>query len=749
MIRTATMRALGPAEDQTLALFTDLQQWVDINGSSKRGKTTLMRALSFTLWGEDIDGDRLGADLVRDDADKMEAEFVLLNGLEAGRTMTRKRSITRSVRRPGKTEVSPDSEVKMRAALGPLGHDHDLARLVMFPMSWQADALTGGDRSGAKSRGRPLRDKLARILPAAPVVDVVARLMKEAGQPMREGDPLEEKAARKLQADANRDASTQRGAVDAIEAQIVKAEERAQTAARFSAEVVAGAQAVLDLSAAWSQYETHGAAVGAYEREVQALAAWKQRFANQGPRPDDNGAEITKATDWRNLARATAADKRRDLDRAGRALEDARRAERGLRAAPRAPDLTTTADARATLEAARKAAESAREQLDGARAWDPLTADEVIATRMALNSAAITADRATQDAAAPAPTGPCDQCWSEEWPKAAQRAAHLSDAADAAERDMAAAEEAHAAAIRAAEDRKAHHIADCEADFQRFAAEAVAAREALLDAERASEEAAEQARVAAMNAAAIATQQATAAFQRAEEAECEAGVVLERAEAARDAAVKAGTAAREWDAAAEALGAKPTVRPAPAAAGTPPEKAKPTGQQIDAARQTLREASEATGAAGQRLQAIDDLRADLTEATTRRDRAVSEAARCAALLKSILAAPSEAVRASIEGLDAGPVTLKLEGTGVKVLVDGRRWQIASDGELVVADLAFRAALRPHLQLSPGRPATYLPLFVDRAQAVAGLKWPDVPGPVVRFWTAEGDIEVTRHAGRPA
>jgi len=749
MIRTATMRALGPAEDQTLALFTELSQWVDLHGPSRRGKTTLMRALSFSLWGEDIDGVRLGADLVRDDADKIETEFVLLNGMEVRRTMTRKRSISRAVRRPGATETTHSSEKSMLEALGPLGRDHDLARLVMFPLSWVPDALTGGNREGAKSLGRPLRDKLARILPTAPVVDVVQRLMTEKGQAMREGDPLEERPARKMVTDANRDASTQRGAVEAIEAQIVRAEERAQTAARFSAQVVTGAQTVLDLAAEWGRYETHGAAVGAYEQEVAARDAWRRRKAARGDRPDDNDAEIGRTSDWRQLCRATVADRGREVAAARRALDRAAVTRGDAEAAPLDVDTPAVVAAREAHAAAGDATDAAAGMLAKVRAAEPLGFPTVVAALADLNGAALALDRATAAAAEPSPTGPCSHCGSDEWPNAETRAAHLADDLDAATRDHAEAEANHAAAIAGARALHAEDVAGLEQDHAAALREKDAAALMLSDALADATAAAEAAHTAAIEAAGLAVEQARAGVQRAEEDEVAAAGVLERAEADRDAAVKAGTAAREWDAGAQALGSEPYVRTAPAAAGTPPAQAKPTREQVDAARQTLNDAAEATGAAGQRQTTIVELRADLAEAVTRRDRAVSEATRCAALLNCILAAPSEAVRESIEGLDAGPLTLKLEGTGVQVLIDGRRWQIASDGELVIADLAFRAALRPHLQLVPGRPATYLPLFVDRAQAVAGLEWPDVPGPVVRFFTRKGDLEVTRHAGRPA
>lgn len=735
MIQTITMRGLGPHDDTTLALFGTTGEWIDIEGHSEAGKSETMEAVCFALWGEAPDGSRLGTDAIRDGHDKCEAEVVLLNGMTVARTMTAKRTLGRRIQRPGLSEVFPKSDREMLGLLGPLGKDTDLARLVMMPMSWVPLAQGEGG-------GRPLRDALARILPAAPIQDVVARLMAAAGQEMREGDPTDEAGARKLVTDANRAVNNRNGEVHAIEGQVVKAEERAQRAQGPSLADVDAAGATLRLAAAWSQYETLGAAVGAYEREVQARTAWQERRAALGERPDDNGEAIAQATEWRNLARATAADKRRALDTAGRALADAQRAESRLRSTPPAIDAAATASERAALERAQQAAAAARQQLAEAEQGDPATFPEVRQALAELNGARVALRQAEQAAAEPTPTGPCSHCGSSEWPHAEQRAAHLAEELDAATRDHAEAEAEHAAALKGAEARKAEHLIDCEEDVRRADAAVSAARQVLADAERAAEAAAAEAHNAAIEAAAVAAEQARAAVQRAEEAECEAQVVLEQAEAARDAAVAAGTAAREWDAAARALGAEPTVRPAPQGAVQAPARPKPSAMELAGARSVLDAAERARGAAAQRGATVDELRHDLEEAREKLATAEAEAARCAALLECVRKAPSEAVRQSIEGLEAGPVTLQLEGTGVQVLIDGRRWQRASTGRQVVADLYLRAALRAHLDLGQGRPATWLPLFVDRAQDWSG-PWPEIPGPVVRIFTTTGQLAAVR------
>jgi len=731
MIRTITMRGLGPSDDSTTAIAGRPADWVDVHGPSKAGKSSLMLATTFALWGEEPDGTRLGLDAIRDGADRAEVEVELLNGLRVGRSITPSRSVRRRVERAGSPEVFPKSDRDMLAQLGPLGVDHDLARLVMMPLSWVPLALGEGG-------GRPLRDALARILPAAPISEVVADLMTEKGQTLRESDPVDEPGAITLRADANRASARRRGEVEALESAVVRAEERAQTARGPGAAQVAAARATLDTARAWTRYETLGAEAGAYEQEVAARDAWRRRKAARGDRPDDNDAEIGRTSDWRQLCRATVADRGREVAAARRALDRAAVTLAAAEAAPLDVEAPAVVAAREAHAAAGDATEATAEVLAKVRAAEPLGFPAVVASRADLNGAALALDRATIAAAEPSPTGPCSHCGSDEWPNAETRAAHLADDLDAATRDHAEAEANHAAAIAGARALHAEDVAGLEQGHASAIAEQDAAALVVSDALADATTAAEAAHTAAVEAAGVAVEQARAGIQRAEEDEVAAAGVLERAEADRDAAVKAGSAAREWDAAARALGREPAVRPAPQGAADAPTTPKPPPVETAAARAVLAEAEQAKGAASARVDNVGELRTDLDSARERQEAAVVEAARAGVLLDCVRAAPSEAVRASIEGLDAGRVTLHLEGSGVKVQIDGRRWQRASDGERIIADLEFRAALRRALVLG-GKAATWLPLFVDRAQDVRGIPWPDVPGPVIRLWTSDGDM----------
>ena len=99
----------------------------------------------------------------------------------------------------------------------------------------------------------------------------------------------------------------------------------------------------------------------------------------------------------------------------------------------------------------------------------------------------------------------------------------------------------------------------------------------------------------------------------------------------------------------------------------------------------------------------------------------------------------------------GKLNGMLESDGVKViagaqdcsvLIDGRGYTRASTGRRVRAGLALRIALR-----TLGK-ATWLPLFVDDAQAWSGA-WPEANGPVI-YLVTKGQAEISSSAsGRGA
>jgi len=118
---------------------------------------------------------------------------------------------------------------------------------------------------------------------------------------------------------------------------------------------------------------------------------------------------------------------------------------------------------------------------------------------------------------------------------------------------------------------------------------------------------------------------------------------------------------------------------------------------------------------------VDDARARAAEKGAEVDRLED-------LVVAIREAPAQLLPFAIERLgDCGPVRVVPAGAGCEVTVNGHPWQEASTGELIHADLMFRAAIRRAFSVR------WLPIVVDRVQDWSG-EWGDVPGPVVFLQT---------------
>ena len=272
MLKELTICRLGPHEATTLTLNPD--STTTISGPSEAGKSTAIEATCFALWGCGSDGKPLDPGCIREGHDKAEVSLMLKSGLTIERSLTRKKSMTRRAGN-GEGVTTYASEQALAARLGKLG-DESL-RLILAPLAWK-DLAAGN--------ARPLRDFLASLLPPANVGAEVLRLMCEAGQTFRVGDPLTEKEAATLRTEANRDASETEGRV----------REAASRCLDLSAPLppapdVGPAQATLDAANAW---EMHELACGDYRRiedarsraEVAAVE-WDQRKAGLPAVPTD------------------------------------------------------------------------------------------------------------------------------------------------------------------------------------------------------------------------------------------------------------------------------------------------------------------------------------------------------------------------------------------------------------------------------------------------------------------------------
>lgn len=175
---------------------------------------------------------------------------------------------------------------------------------------------------------------------------------------------------------------------------------------------------------------------------------------------------------------------------------------------------------------------------------------------------------------------------------------------------------------------------------------------------------------------------------------------------------------KAWSDANKALGAKP---PVPHDALPVPDAARPAPEAVEQSRAVVAGVDRAAGGAAERSAAIARTAAPRATAEAAFTEAEAAAARANALVEAVRLAPSDVARSQIALLgDMGPfsITLTDEG-GVDVRVDGRGYWRASRGKRVLADYAFRCALRRALKLP-------IPVFVDEAQNWSG-ELPEDPG----------------------
>jgi len=223
-------------------------------------------------------------------------------------------------------------------------------------------------------------------------------------------------------------------------------------------------------------------------------------------------------------------------------------------------------------------------------------------------------------------------------------------------------------------------------------------------------------------------EEADAERRAAEEKKREA-VIAKRAKLAEQMAAAQESAAADSDADRACKAFRSGVLalgPCPARVDPPeePEFERPTPDEDNEAAAIMRAAIAASGAAQQHERSVEAARRRIEQAAEAAEEAQVSAAYHEALVEAVRRAPGEQLRGGLEALgDLGPVSLDVTDTGVRVLVDGRSYHLASRGRLVCADAWLRLALRRALGME------WLPIFVDDASAWTG-DWPEADGPVV-------------------
>jgi hypothetical protein len=288
MFKRIAIAGLGPHAD--FAADLDPEGTTLLSGPSEAGKSFVLEALVFVLWGRSARG-KFAPEAIRDGGTKASVELTLASGRILRRSVTRSRAMTRSVVAGGQ-KTSYDNEPGFVAAIPEIGDDADAARLVIVPMSWES--LIDGN-------ARAFRDILARILPGGDVGAEVATRMALEGHAVRPGEAtLSEKEAMERRRDAKR-------ARDEAEGRRQGAVERVTALEALTAveprPVAPGDEELFARIAAWEAWDR---ASGDRGREA-ALAqqqAWDRRRSELGVEPSaDRGHE--GASERARQARAT------------------------------------------------------------------------------------------------------------------------------------------------------------------------------------------------------------------------------------------------------------------------------------------------------------------------------------------------------------------------------------------------------------------------------------------------------------
>ena len=343
MLRTISVRCLGPHEALTLDL--DPEGTTVVTGPSEVGKSFLMRAVCFALWGCDLDGKPLDVGAIREGHKKAEVTITLKTGTVITRTKTTGGSVTRALRKNGET-TPYTTDTAFAAALGKAGNP-DL-RLAMVPGA----ELGRGWQALAAGNARALRDTLTAYLPPADLRGEVERIMEEGDNLILLRDPIDEKGAKALRTEANRLHSEAMGAHRA--ACDRKTEAEAMTVPTVTPDLEAQAREVLALAAEWTEWTERTAhRQTSKERTAEATKAldeWRKRKAGIGEAPKDDG--LTRRRD-------DAANEENLAHQAYKAAESVTiEAEAALKAAETDPDPEVT-EAYAVLDRARTARNAA------------------------------------------------------------------------------------------------------------------------------------------------------------------------------------------------------------------------------------------------------------------------------------------------------------------------------------------------------------------------------------------------------
>ncbi|MEZ4240631.1 MAG: AAA family ATPase [Myxococcota bacterium] len=269
MLQRMTITGLGPHQDFT-AQFNPSGRTL-IAGPSESGKTFVLEAITFCLWGRSHGG-KFRTDAINDEEQKAVVEILLDSGRLIRRSMTRGSSQQRSVT-IGEDTQTFTSESAFLSALGDLGSDTEALRVVIAPFEWV---------SMVEGNARPFRDLLARILPEADVGSEVEALMAAKGFSCEPGESTKtEKEVMALRSTARKARDEASGRLQAAEERmsgLQSTEPQAEASGAVDPEVLAAATA-------WADYDRVLGNTSIRLAAEQAAATWDAQQAALGVEP--------------------------------------------------------------------------------------------------------------------------------------------------------------------------------------------------------------------------------------------------------------------------------------------------------------------------------------------------------------------------------------------------------------------------------------------------------------------------------
>jgi hypothetical protein len=268
MLERMTISGFGPHRDFT-AEFNPTGITV-VSGPSEAGKTSILEAITFCLWGRSHRG-KFGPEAIHEGMPKTSVEIALDSGRIISRSFTQSKTQRRCITLGEQTQ-NYTTEAAFSEALGDLGRDTDALRLVLIPFEWVPMV---------EGNARPFRDLLARLLPEANVGAEVEKWMAEKGYTLDPGE------ADQSEKDVMSLRSSARKTKDEAAGRLAAAEERLALLTTTEPRLADGRSLdprLQEAASAWAEYD-RVAGAGRPDVGVSATADWDQRRAALGEEP--------------------------------------------------------------------------------------------------------------------------------------------------------------------------------------------------------------------------------------------------------------------------------------------------------------------------------------------------------------------------------------------------------------------------------------------------------------------------------